>query len=197
MENPPGPREFATTHWSLVEAARTDKASHPQAREALEALCRTYWYPLYAYARRRGLSAEDAQDVTQGFFAKMLEKSMPMVVASFYAWLDWPEYHFYWTYHGGNNSVFNAASYVNPELDPVTRTLKVRLRFDNAGAKLLPNMFARVVIDGAQHQFANPRLASSLPGLMTRICSRHLRRSSARSTAPLSQSQAASSRGSC
>jgi Cu(I)/Ag(I) efflux system membrane fusion protein len=39
--------------------------------------------------------------------------------------------------------------YVNPELDPVTRTLKVRLRFDNAGAKLLPNMFARVVIDGA------------------------------------------------
>jgi peptide/nickel transport system substrate-binding protein len=51
------------------------------------------------------------------WFAKMLEKSMPMVIASFYAWLDWPEYHFYWTYHGGNNSVFNAASYVNPELD--------------------------------------------------------------------------------
>ena len=51
------------------------------------------------------------------WFAKMLEKSMPMVVASFYAWLDWPEYHYYWTYHGGNNSVFNAAGYQNPELD--------------------------------------------------------------------------------
>lgn len=53
------------------------------------------------------------------WFSKMLEKSMPMVIASFYAWLDWPEYHFYWHYHGGNNSVFNAANYVNPELDAI------------------------------------------------------------------------------
>jgi peptide/nickel transport system substrate-binding protein len=51
------------------------------------------------------------------WFAKMAEKDMPMAVADFYAWLDWPEYHFFWTYHGGNNSVFNTANYVNPELD--------------------------------------------------------------------------------
>jgi len=53
------------------------------------------------------------------WFSQMLEKSMPMVIASFHAWLDWPEYHFYWHYHGGNNSVFNAANYVNPNLDAV------------------------------------------------------------------------------
>jgi peptide/nickel transport system substrate-binding protein len=53
------------------------------------------------------------------WFARMLEKDMPMVIASFYAWLDWPEYHFYWHYHGGNNSVFNAANYTNDELDAI------------------------------------------------------------------------------
>jgi len=46
----------------------------PQAAQALETLCRTYWYPLYAFIRRRGHSPEDAQDLTQGFFAHLLEK---------------------------------------------------------------------------------------------------------------------------
>ncbi|MBU2961412.1 ABC transporter substrate-binding protein [Citreicella sp. C3M06] len=51
------------------------------------------------------------------WFSKMLEKSMPMAVTSFHAWLDWPEYHFYWTYYGANNSVFNVASHVDDALD--------------------------------------------------------------------------------
>jgi len=59
------------------------------------------------------------------WFARMLEKDMPMVIASFYAWLDWPEYHFYWHYHGGNNSVFNAADYTNDELDAVIDEARV------------------------------------------------------------------------
>jgi peptide/nickel transport system substrate-binding protein len=59
------------------------------------------------------------------WFSKMLEKSMPMVIASFYAWLDWPEYHFYWHYHGGNNSVFNAANYTNDALDAVIDKARV------------------------------------------------------------------------
>jgi len=46
----------------------------PGAQEALENLCRTYWYPLYAYLRRQGYSPEDAQDLTQAFFAQFLEK---------------------------------------------------------------------------------------------------------------------------
>ncbi len=48
-----------------------------QAAQALETLCRTYWYPLYAYIRRRGYAPEDAQDLTQGFFARLLQKNYP------------------------------------------------------------------------------------------------------------------------
>jgi RNA polymerase sigma factor (sigma-70 family) len=64
--------KFTTTHWSLVMAAG-DSAS-PRSREALAELCQTYWYPLYAYARRRGKSSEEAQDLAQEFFTRLLEK---------------------------------------------------------------------------------------------------------------------------
>jgi RNA polymerase sigma-70 factor (ECF subfamily) len=73
MKDPPGPRHFATTHWSLVGAARPDEASQTRARIALEELCRAYWYPLYAFVRSRGYSAVDAQDLTQAFFARFIE----------------------------------------------------------------------------------------------------------------------------
>ena len=64
---------FATTHWSVVlTAGRPDTA---RAQAALEKLCGTYWYPLYAYARRRGQPAADAQDLTQAFFARLLERN--------------------------------------------------------------------------------------------------------------------------
>ena len=63
---------FETTHWSVVLAARGDSTAG--AKRALATLCETYWYPLYAYLRRQGQSAEDAQDLTQGFFQQILEK---------------------------------------------------------------------------------------------------------------------------
>jgi len=63
---------FATTHWSTVLAAGA--APSTQAAEALERLCRTYWYPLYAFVRRKGYSPHEAEDLTQGFFARFLEK---------------------------------------------------------------------------------------------------------------------------
>jgi len=63
---------FTTTHWSAVLAAQQTAA--PQADAALEELCRTYWYPLYAYIRRQGHSPHDAQDFTQEFFALLLQK---------------------------------------------------------------------------------------------------------------------------
>jgi RNA polymerase sigma-70 factor (ECF subfamily) len=66
---------FATTHWSVVLTA--GQSDSPQAAEALERLCRTYWYPLYAYVRRRGHSPEDAQDLTQEFFARLLKRNYP------------------------------------------------------------------------------------------------------------------------
>jgi RNA polymerase sigma-70 factor (ECF subfamily) len=64
--------DFATTHWSVVLAAAQEEA--PQAAEALEKLCRTYWVPLYVHVRRRGYRPEDAQDLTQEFFARLLAK---------------------------------------------------------------------------------------------------------------------------
>jgi len=56
-----------------VDAAKAGKVSPTRAREALEALCRAYWYPLYAFVRSRGVSAQDAQDLTQAFFARIIE----------------------------------------------------------------------------------------------------------------------------
>ena len=69
---PPHRPAFVTTHWSVVlTAAGTDTT---RAHEALSCLCENYWYPLYAYVRRRGHPPEDAQDLTQEFFARLLEK---------------------------------------------------------------------------------------------------------------------------
>ncbi len=66
-------RTFATTRWTVIlEAGRGHTT---QARRALEELCRLYWYPLYAYVRRQGRSREDAEDLTQGFFARLLERN--------------------------------------------------------------------------------------------------------------------------
>jgi RNA polymerase sigma-70 factor (ECF subfamily) len=67
------PDIFATTHWTVVLAA--GRRHTPQSDEALEQLCKTYWFPLYAYVRRRGYSKEDAEDLTQAFFARFLEKN--------------------------------------------------------------------------------------------------------------------------
>jgi RNA polymerase sigma factor (sigma-70 family) len=69
---PGAARQFASTRWSLVVAAGQRDA--PESAAALASLCHLYWYPLYAYARRRLPTAEDAQDLTQAFFARLLEK---------------------------------------------------------------------------------------------------------------------------
>ena len=64
---------FDATQWSVIVNASETQANPAGSRAALAALCRTYWPPLYAYARGRGLSVHDAQDLTQGFFAYLLE----------------------------------------------------------------------------------------------------------------------------
>ncbi len=64
---------FVTTHWSVVLSA--GRADTPHARDALGRLCQVYWYPLYSYVRGRGYAAEDAQDLTQEFFARLLERN--------------------------------------------------------------------------------------------------------------------------
>lgn len=62
---------FVTTHWSVVLAAQ---GASPAAHDALEKLCRSYWQPIYSFLRREGRTAEDAQDLTQSFFAQLLER---------------------------------------------------------------------------------------------------------------------------
>jgi RNA polymerase sigma-70 factor (ECF subfamily) len=66
----PERNRFTTTHWSVILEA--GDGSSPRAREALESLCTTYWYPLYAYVRRKGYTPEDAEDLTQEFFRRFL-----------------------------------------------------------------------------------------------------------------------------
>jgi RNA polymerase sigma factor (sigma-70 family) len=73
MEGPSSPRDFATTHWSLIAAIRPEQVDASRAREAMAALCKTYWYPLYAFIRWRGHAPDEAQDLTQAFFARMIE----------------------------------------------------------------------------------------------------------------------------
>src|SRR5829696_4295278 len=67
------PQWFVTTHWSVVLAAGHVDSTRAQA--ALDKLCRNYWYPLYAFVRRLGHSAHDAEDFVQGFFTVCLEKN--------------------------------------------------------------------------------------------------------------------------
>ena len=62
---------FATTHWSVVLEAQGES---PAAQEALEKLCRIYWRPIYSFVRRQGIRPEEAEDITQGFFAQLLER---------------------------------------------------------------------------------------------------------------------------
>jgi len=64
------PHWFTTTHWSVVLLA--GQPDSPHATGALEKLCRTYWLPLYSFIRRRGYGPHDAQDLTQGFFVRLL-----------------------------------------------------------------------------------------------------------------------------
>src|SRR5262245_5550356 len=75
---PPNPGQFPSTHWSLVVLARD--RDDARAREALAALCRSYWYPLYAYVRRHVHDADRAADLTQEFFVHLLEKDSLILV---------------------------------------------------------------------------------------------------------------------
>ena len=71
MHTSSGPSQFPTTRWSMIVAAGDPRRK--EARSALVSLCENYWYPLYAYLRRRGYQADQAQDLTQEFFTRVLE----------------------------------------------------------------------------------------------------------------------------
>lgn len=72
MRDSTGPSAFPTTHWSLVLAA--GEITSEESRKALAQLCSSYWYPVFVFVRRKGYSRDDAQDLTQSFFARLIEK---------------------------------------------------------------------------------------------------------------------------
>ncbi|MEO8270585.1 MAG: hypothetical protein ABI557_12755, partial [Aureliella sp.] len=69
-----GSSQFASTQWSMVRAA--GNTLHDEAQVALSQLCEAYWFPLYAYARRRTGNVDDAREMTQAFFGELLEKNI-------------------------------------------------------------------------------------------------------------------------
>jgi len=71
LASEPSHSGFPATHWSVVLAA--GESASPESRAAVERLCRSYWYPLYAFVRRQGQTGEDARDLTQAFFERFLE----------------------------------------------------------------------------------------------------------------------------
>ena len=74
MNAPAAPRSFQTTRWTIVRQAVS--STDPAARQALATLCESYWYPVYAFIRRSGKGSHDAEDLTQGFFARLLGKGI-------------------------------------------------------------------------------------------------------------------------
>src|SRR5262245_58956883 len=152
-DRPSTAAQFATTHWSVVLRAG-DHAS-PQAAAALETLCRTYWYPLYAYVRKRGHGPDDAKDLTQEFFGRLLAKSQLTTVdrrkGKFRSWLLGVMNHFLaheWEKaraekRGGGQSVFS--------LDELAAEERYRLEpaEDCAAEKMFDRRWALTVLDQA------------------------------------------------
>lgn len=150
----PSQREwFATTHWSVVLNA-ADSVS-PHAGNALEDLCRSYWYPLYAYVRRRGYDSETAKDLTQDFFAQLLSKRLLHAVdptkGRFRSWLLAVMKHFLaheWTKgqalkRGGGQPVFS--------LDELEAENRYRFEppEENDSEKIFDRRWALTVMDRA------------------------------------------------
>ena len=155
------PRQFTTTRWSLVLAAAGKGAANaPDAREAMASLCRTYWYPLYAFVRRSGYGHEDAMDLTQGFFSKMLEKNDLRTVdparGRFRSWLLGCLKHFLANEHdrataqkrGGGKRIYNF------DLDPDDAESRYRLEpaHELTPEKIFDRRWAMVLIENVLNQ---------------------------------------------
>ncbi len=162
---------FATTRWSIVLAAgdRTDS----QCSEALRSLCETYWYPLYAYVRHRGLSTQDAEDATQAFFLRLLEKDplgrVTREGGKFRSYLLISIKHFLadeWKRgraqkRGGNRSVLSLDMNSDQaesryRCEPVDNTTPERLYEQNWAVTLLETVFAQLEQEHRDRGRADP-----------------------------------------
>jgi RNA polymerase sigma factor (sigma-70 family) len=170
---PVGSREFTTTHWSVVLAA--GQGADAQASEALEQLCRTYWYPLYAFVRRQGRSQEDAQDLTQDFFVHLLAKAFPCGAApergKFRSFLLAALRHFLVDRHRHANAAKRGGGQRTVSLDEKRAEERFRLepQHELTPEKLYERAWALTLLDRAQSRLREEYSAAGKAALYDRL----------------------------
>ena len=164
---------FATTHWSVVLAA--GEGDTPQAAAALEKLCRTYWYPIYAYVRRQGHNPEDAQDLTQDFFARLLAKGFPRGAApergKFRSFLLASLRHFLVDQHRHADAVKRGGGRRTISLDAGQAEERFRLepRHESTPEKLYEREWAMTLLERARSRLGNEYAAAGKAELYERL----------------------------
>jgi RNA polymerase sigma factor (sigma-70 family) len=164
---------FSTTHWSLVLAAGDTKS--PEAKEALERLCRTYEYPIYAYVRRKGYRREDAQDLTQEFFSRLVARNYLSVAdrnrGKFRSFLLGSLEHFLareWTKahaqkRGGGRAIFSL-----DEADAESRYLREPAH-DMTPERIFDRRWATTLLDQAMSRLREECAANKKGDLLARV----------------------------
>jgi RNA polymerase sigma factor (sigma-70 family) len=148
------PGRFITTRWTLVAAAGAD-SSDPHGREALADLCQTYWPPLYAFLRRRGHAPEDAQDLTQGFFARVLERhdvrAADPARGRFRSFLLSALQHYVINEHERETAVKRGGRVqrLSLDFDEVERTYVLEARHDDSPDRVFNRKWAAISLDRA------------------------------------------------
>jgi RNA polymerase sigma factor (sigma-70 family) len=164
---------FATTHWSVVLAA--GQRDTPQATAALDQLCRTYWYPIYAYVRRQGHSPEDAQDLTQDFFARLLAKGFPRGAApergKFRSFLLTSLRHFLVDQHRHADAAKRGGGQRTTSLDASQAEERFRLepQHELTPEKLYEREWAMTLLDRAQSRLQEEYSAAGKADLYERL----------------------------
>ena len=164
---------FATTHWSVVLKAVQGESQH--AAQALERLCLTYWYPLYAYVRRKGYDAHDAQDLTQEFFARLLARNYLNVAdrnkGKFRSFLLGSLEHFLareWTKaraqkRGGGQAIFS----IN-EMDPESRYI-IEPAHGLTPEKIFDRRWATTLLEQAMSRLRQESVANHKTDLFAKV----------------------------
>lgn len=170
---PAGAAAFTATHWSVVLAA--GQAGSPASAAALETLCRTYWYPLYAYVRRQGYRPEDAQDLTQDFFARLLGRQalehLTREGGKFRSFLLTALNHFLineWEHHRAQKRDPRKIAFSLDALDPESR-----YRFEPADEAtpeiLFERQWAATLLDQVLHRLQDEYAAEGKADLFQRL----------------------------
>jgi DNA-directed RNA polymerase specialized sigma24 family protein len=164
---------FATTQWSVVLAA--GDSTSPEGTEALGRLCRTYWYPLYAYVRRQGRSPEDAQDLTQDFFAHLLARGFPCAAApqrgKFRSFLLTSLRHFLVDRHRHAGAIKRGGGHRIISLDAAQAEERLRLepQHDLTPERLYERAWAMTLLDRARLRLAEEYSAAGKADLYERL----------------------------